>query len=322
MHRVSSFLSHWWLVVPIWFCLVTPSQAKPPHVVVSIKPIHSLVHGVMQGVAEPVLLMTGAQSPHTFNLRPSDTRHLAAADLIVLVSKGFETFLVNILDSLSSHTRTLELMQQQGIINLPIRSGGLWESGRHHPHYELEHSQHESFSQQQQRDPHIWLSPHNALVIIDLVQQALIALDPPNTNNYQRNADMMKSKIEQMDQVLLKRLAGIQKVPFIVFHDAYQYFEHHYRLNAIGSITLSPERLPGAKRIHEIHSQLAQQRVRCIFSEPQFEPKLLRTIAQGNSVRTGILDPLGGDLPVGSEAYFTLMQNLTDNLLQCLEAES
>ena len=301
------------LLMLLALILPTPGSAAAPRVMVTIKPIHSLVAGVMQGIATPELLISGAQSPHTFTLRPSDVRKLNSADLILWVGRDFETFLTHTLEALPTQIKVLELLNSQGIAKLPIRRGGVWERG--HDHAEDGHDKRSDTAY----DPHIWLSPQNAREIVTLVKETLIALDPDNTERYQQNARQLKTRLNDLDQELLTRLTKIQWVPYIVFHDAYQYFERHYRLHAIGSITLGPERKPGARRIHEIHAKLEKLEARCIFSEPQFEPKLLKTLVQGTQVRSGVLDPLGADLPAGTEAYFTLMRDLTDNLVTCLE---
>jgi zinc transport system substrate-binding protein len=303
----------------LWFVLglMTTSPcllAAGPQVVVTLKPIHSLVAGVMAGIGEPDLLLSGAQSPHTFTLRPSDVRKLGAADLIVWVGRDFETFLTQSLKSLSPRTRVLALQDSPGIAQLPIRRGGVWEE--RHGHADAGDHKHA----EQAIDPHIWLSPRNAREIVTRVKQALIELDPGNTAGYQTNARALKARLNDLDQALLARLTPVQWVPFIVFHDAYQYFERHYELNAIGSITLSPDRKPGARRIHEIHAKLERLEARCIFSEPQFEPKLIKAIVAGTQVRTGVLDPVGADIPAGREAYFILMRRLTDSLVTCLKA--
>jgi zinc transport system substrate-binding protein len=290
-----------------------PAWSAVPRVVVTIKPIHSLVAGVMAGVGKPELLLNGAQSPHTVTLRPSDVKKIGGADLIVWVGKDFEIFLTHSLKSLSPQTHVLQLQDSPGIAQLPIREGGVWES--RHEHTETSHDEPSG----QPIDSHIWLSPQNAREIVTLVKQALIEIDPDNEQRYQDNARELKTRLNDLDQELLARLTPVQWVPFIVFHDAYQYFERHYQLNAIGSITLSPDRKPGARRIHEIHAKLEKLEARCIFSEPQFEPKLLKTIVAGTQVRTGVLDPIGADIPAGKDAYFVLMRRLSDSLVTCLE---
>jgi len=171
---------------------------------------------------------------------------------------------------------------------------------------------------QHRYDPHIWLSPRNAENIARIVLDKLLALDPGNATTYKENYRSLISQIQDLEQQLQNQTAAIQDIPFLVFHDAYQYFERQYRLNAIGSVTLSAERSPGAKRIHQIRRRIKEQNSRCIFREPQFEPKLLATLVEGSKTRTDILDPLGAELTAGPDAYFTLMRNLSGNLAECL----
>lgn len=320
MNIRPAMLQNSWLILLILTILAIPAQAASPRIMVSIKPIHSLVAGVMQGVGEPDLLITGTQSPHTFNLRPSDVKKLNSAELIIWVGEGFETFLTHTLASLPSQTRIVKLMGHAGVAQLPIRQGGVWEKRHHHRKQETTGVPHTANQKEPHHsDPHIWLSPTNARTIVGIVKEKLSEIDPDNAARYQQNARNLKNQLNKLDQELLERLSKVQWIPFIVFHDAYQFFERHYTLNVIGSITLSPERMPGAKRIHEIRAKLKKLGVRCIFSEPQFEPKLIKTIVEGTEVRTGTLDPLGAELPAGTEAYFSLMRNLTSQLVACLE---
>ena len=195
-----------------------------PKVVVTIKPIHSLVIGVMAGVGKPELLLSGAQSPHTFTLRPSDIRKLGDADLIVWVGQDFETFLSHTLQSLLPRTRVLQLQSSRGIAQLPIRHGGVWEDRHNHAETEPE------AQSEQHIDPHIWLSPQNAREIVTLVKEALIEIDPEHAEQYQTNARELKTRLNDLEQELFTRMTPVQWVPFIVFHDAYQYFERQYQL--------------------------------------------------------------------------------------------
>ena len=288
------------------------APADAPQVVVSIKPIHSLVAGVMLGLGKPELLIPATQSPHSFSLRPSDVRKLRSAKLIVWVGEDFETPLTHILESVSDRTRIIELMVQPDIHHLPTRKGGVWEKKRHHA------GKIEQTGQHHHSDPHIWLSIKNAGEIVRITRDALTEIDPENKARYQINAEQMFVRLDELDRELRNDLSTVREIPFIVFHDAYRFFQQHYELNAVGSITLSPERQPGAKRIHEVHTKLQRLGVRCIFSEPQFEPKLLKTIVEDTQVKTGILDPIGTDLPAGPGAYFLLLRNLADNLVECL----
>ena len=125
-----------------------------------------------------------------------------------------------------------------------------------------------------------------------------------------------------LEAELAETLAPVRATPYIVFHDAYQYFERRFGLGAVGSITISPERAPGAKRISEIRARLRDTGAVCVFAEPQFEPTLTRTVVEGTETRVAVLDPLGADLVPGAAAYGTLLRNLATSLRDCLTAPS
>lgn len=286
-----------------------PSSARAsesPQVVVSIKPIHALVSGVMDGVAEPQLLVKGGGSPHGYVLRPSEAKALAAADLIVWVGPQLESFLARPLATLGRHASQLQLISELEERLLPAREGGSWdnhEADSHHHHDEHEYN------------PHVWLDPLLAQSIVEHTAAALIRLDPDRGSVYAANSERVRARLQDLHLQLQQTLAPVSQVPYVVFHDAYPYFEARYGLNAVGSISVDPERRPGVRRILEIREKLNALQARCVFSEPQFEPRLVATIIEGTGARTGILDPLGIDLEPGFDSYFQLLQRLADNLV-------
>jgi zinc transport system substrate-binding protein len=285
------------------------AAAAAPKVVVSIKPIHSLVAAVMAGIGEPALIVAGGSSPHVYTLRPSDARKLEAADIVFWVGPILEGFLAKPIASLAAKAEIVELDRAPGVALLPARKGGDWD--------EDEHDHHEAASAAEQ-DGHLWLDPANAKAIVSLAEARLSALDPANAQRYQSNAAALQQRLDALDAGLRQRLGPVRGLPFVVFHDAYQYFERRYALSAIGSITVSPEHLPGAQRIQSIHDKVARLGARCVFSEPQFEPRLVQTVIEGTQARTAVLDPEGAALRAGPELYFTLMDGLADALATCL----
>ncbi|MDX2494941.1 MAG: zinc ABC transporter substrate-binding protein [Desulfuromusa sp.] len=296
-------------------CLFSPALAAEPaapQVVVSIKPLHSLVAGVMQGVGKPLLLVKGGGSPHGYVLRPSEARALAKAQLVVWVGHELESFLQKPLLTLGKKAHQLALAAELEGDLLVKRQGGTWEGRAHKHSSEAEHTGHNR--QLQTADLHLWLDPALAKQIVILAGQKLSEIDPDHRSEYQNNVTTIITKLDQLDEKLKKQLAPVKDVPYIVFHAAYQYFESAYGLNVVGSITIDPERKPGAKRIRDIRQKIDQLGARCVFSEPQFESRLIATVIEGTGAKTGILDPLGADLPEGPEAYFQLMNRLADNL--------
>ena len=294
--------------------------ADPPSVVVSIKPIHALVTGVMQGVAEPELLIKGGSSPHNYSMRPSAARVLAKSDLVIWIGPQLESFLEKPLATLGKNAQKLELLKAVEGPLLEIREGGTWE-GDHHEHeakhhdHEAEHHDHENDEHPDEVNPHIWLSPLLAQQIVSTTARVLSELDPTHQQRYAENSYRMRERLNKLHNELINRLAPVKTIPYIVFHDAYHYFENSYGLNAVGSISVNAERAPGARRIAEIRAKIKTLQARCVFSEPQFESRLVQTVIEGTGARTGVLDPLGAELAAGEDSYFILLHNLADNLI-------
>jgi zinc transport system substrate-binding protein len=288
-------------------CARDPAGAAVPKVVASIKPIHSLVAGVMEGVAEPDLIVTGGASPHTYTLKPSDAKRLERADLVFWIGPILDGFLAKPLAALGRPGVAVELDRAPGVTLLPARAGGAWEADE-------DHAAHSALEQ----DGHLWLDPDNAKAIVRLAAARLSALDRANAARYAENAAALERRLDALDATLQQRLAPLAGRRFVVFHDAYQYFERRYGLAAIGSITVSPENPPSAGRVQAIRDKVRTLGARCVFREPQFEPRLVDVVIAGTPARTGVLDPEGALLPRGPGLYFALLNGLADNLVRCL----
>ena len=321
-------LNRFCLGVFLFWITLTVQANQLPRVVVSIKPIHSLVMNIMDGIAVPYLLLSGGESPHTYSLRPSQVRQLHQANLLIWIDPNIEIFLNKTIATLSDQTQQLRLFELPNLILLKIRKGGAWETIHSHAHSEEEGTIltpkelaeiHSTTSDQvYQWDQHIWLDPHNAKIMANAIAQALSQVDPEHASQYTKNTNLLIQRLDELDQNLQKVLSASQNLPFLVFHDAYHYFENRYHLAAVGSITLSPETLPSAKRLQALRTLIKQLQVRCIFSEPQFESTLVKTLIEGTSVRPGTLDPIGIKLAAGKEAYFELLRQLAQSLNECL----
>ncbi len=317
--RQISF-SEWWrgasipglgCVVLCLFC--APTFAALPRVVVSINPFYGLVASVMQGVAKPSLLLKSGASPHEYTLKPSEIRALEAATLIFWGGPALESFLIKPLAQ--QQAKIVAFEQVAGLRLLPLRTDMEWESidsevsGHHHHH-------HSHGDAQGSIDMHFWLDPHNAIVITKAIVRQLSAVDPEHQSHYQANGTALIARLNALDLKLRKKLQSIHAMPFVVFHDAYQYFERHYHLHGAGSISLHPELPPSVKRLSVIRAIIEKQKVVCLFSEPQFSPALVHSIADDLPVKIGVLDPIGTD--ASPEGYFTLMDNLSEALTGCL----
>jgi zinc transport system substrate-binding protein len=398
------------------------APSPPPSTVVSIAPIHSLVAGVMAGVGEPVLLVKGGASPHTYTLKPSDAAALAGAQIVFRVGPGLETFLDHPLETLAGQADVVDLADAPGLTLMPLREGGLWAphdhgheaaadadhaepAGADHDHDHAEGESHAAEADHQhageateasdedhdhaaaaptadhdhdhaaahtdadahgneadgneadghehadahghdahahdahaqdahgheaaghdhahghadEHDMHLWLDPRNAAAMTRAIVATLSDADPANADRYAANGAALEARLAALDQRLAGELAPVREKPFIVFHDAYQYFDARYDLDAVGTITVSPDRAPGAARIQEIRDILAERGAVCVFTEPQFEPRVVTRLVEDTGVRTGVLDPdaAAGHTP-GPELYFELMTDLSKSLVDCL----
>ncbi|TCO83758.1 zinc transport system substrate-binding protein [Plasticicumulans lactativorans] len=293
------------------------AAAAAPRVLATIKPVQSLAAGVMAGVGEPKVLVSGRASEHDFSLRPSDMRAITEADLVLWIGPSLEGFMIR---PLAAHpqVRAVALLDAPGIDTLAPRAGGAWEVHEHGAHDDHDHDDHDGAGHGAQVEPHIWLDPRNAQAITRAIAAALSERDPANGATYARNAEAQVARLAALEDELAARLAPLRGRPFVVFHDAYAYFERRFDLTAVGSITVSPERKPSAQRIQAIRQKIRDSGARCVFSEPQFDAALVATLVEDTGVHRGELDPTGTDAAGGADAYFTLLRRLAAALAGCL----
>jgi len=288
-----------------------------PEVVVSIKPIHSLVAAIMDGVGKPDLIVEGAASPHTYSLKPSNAEALQAAKVIFWVGPGMEAFLQKPLSALGSNAVIAELDKAPGLTKLRFREGGPFEADD-----DGDEPVADADNPLQQFDTHLWLDPMNAKAMAAEITTTLVAADPANALTYQANQTSLDDRLDSLDKEILATVAPIKDRPFVVFHDAYQYFERRYGVRVAGSITVSPDAIAGAARVSEIHAKVATLGATCVFAEPQFEPRLIDVVIEGTSAKSGVLDPEAATLKEGPELYFDLMHGIANSLKSCLSHDS
>ncbi|WP_340148536.1 zinc ABC transporter substrate-binding protein [uncultured Sneathiella sp.] len=308
------------IFISLMFALLiagTASTATARDVVVTIKPLHSLVQGVMGDTGEATLLIEGAQSLHGFSLKPSQVKYLQKARIVFYVNETMESFLKTALDSLPEGVHKVPLAHLPDIELLERREGGAWDE-HDHDHGHSHTHEHEGEHGLEEDNLHIWLDPDIAKSIVRAVAEELAGLYPENRGIYMANADALTARLIELDTELAEKLAPVQGQPYVVLHDAYPYFERRYNLMAVGSLTLDPETPASAKKLRDIREKLKETSARCIFREPQFDDRLVRTAAEGMDIKFGTLDPLGADIDPGAELYFSLLTGLADNVADCL----
>lgn len=316
-------------------CFVSSAFAEPPKVLATIKPLQALAASVMQGVGQPNLLLRATASAHTYALKPSDVQAIQRADLLFWIGPGYESFMAKAVATLPKSGKVMQMSEARGVTLLPTREGGVWEehsdgetapgnkitanrsnrsSGHSHDHA---HGHDDG-----EDDMHLWLDPINAKAILVAMSEALGQADAANAARYAANAKAAAAEIDALDAELMTKLAPLKDKSFIVFHDAYQYYEKRFGLSAVGSITVTPDRTPGPRRLSELRKKITDQGALCVFSEPQFTSGLVGTVLSGTKARGGVLDPLGAAAPDGPGGYAGLMRDIANSLSSCLLAAS
>ena len=290
--------------------------AEVPSVVATIKPLHSLVAAVMGDLGTPALIVKGAASPHSYSLKPSDAQALQSAKLVFWTGHGLELFLQDSINTLAPGATIVELSKSPGIELLPPRETGTFE--HHNDGDEAPADDAHGHAHGEEHDLHFFLDPANAKVMVATIADSLVAADPEHADIYRANAARETADLDALIAETEASLAPIKDRPFVVFHDAYQYFEKRFGLNVAGSVTLSPEIAPGADRINEIRAKLKTLDAACVFAEPVFEPRIVNVLTEGTTARQGVLDPEGANLDEGPGLYRQLIENLTASLKACL----
>ena len=305
-------------------------------VVASIKPIHSLASYLMDGIAKPDLIVDGYASPHGFALKPSHAKMLQNADIVFWVGEDLENFLEKPLSSIAKKAEKIELLEVKGLNKLKFRERNIFDDHEDHDDHghkkKDDHDDHDHDSHAKKKDghddhdeheghnhgefdPHIWLDPINAKVILFEMSKHLIENDPSNETAYRANLSKAYKEIDKLTKDVTAELS--ESTASIVFHDAYQYFEKRFNVNILGTFTVNTDVLPGAEQLSEIREVIEHDKVACVFSEPQFNPDIIKAVAKDMNIKTGIVDPLGATLNPGKTLYFDLIKNMSKSFKGC-----
>ena len=304
-----------------------PGHAEVPTVAVDIPPVASLVRQIMGDLGQPRLILPTGVSPHGYAMRPSQARTLQNADIVFWVGRDLTVWLARAIKALAADAVSVSLSDVPGITLLPFRHGSTFEA-HHHDHDNEKNADRDDETSGRAgyddhghngTDPHVWLDPENARVWLEVIAAEMAKLDPDNASAYFHRAQVGRDALTELIHHLSDQLARIRGRPFVVFHDAYQYFEHRFNIGAAGAIVLSEASDPGPARIANIRGAVRNLDVNCVFAEPQFEVKLIATVIEGTDARSGMLDLLGASLRAGPVLYSQLLRNLVRDLVDCLE---
>ncbi len=309
MRCLTSFLA-------VLLC-ATPALAAPK-VIASVVPVHGIVDAVMGDVGRPELLLKGRMSEHRASFTANQVAELGKADLVFIVGHGLEAKLAQLSGTEAVNGKTfIELAQAPGIATLAVRRGGGFE-----PH---DHDAEEAEAEDAHAegilsfDPHVWLDPENAKAMAVQVTAELSTADPGNAATYMANAIAFGTSVDETAAAIAAQLAPVKHRPYVVFHDAYQYFEKHFGLGPVGAIADVSAHAPSAQRLKDIRGKITATKAVCVFREPQYDDKVVNTVIEDTGARAGVLDPLGADVTPGPGAYQQLLRNLGQGLVDCLK---
>lgn len=308
-------------------------------VVTTIKPVHSLTASIMEGVGEPVLIIEGIESPHDYQPKPSDAKLLEEADVVVWIGPDLESAISTAILNLSKNAISVELSKTKGLKLFEFRSSlvhhdeeehmdehdedhdhehGDEHAEEHGDEHGDEHSEDHHAHKEGAVDMHVWLDVSNAILMADEIARALKVAYPQHSDQFESNFKVLQEKLHGLEHELEAQAESIKDRPYIVFHDAYQYLEKWLGLESVAAVHLNPAITPGVGQINEVREAIAKTGAICAFAEPQFNPGVLNTVAEGTDIKMGMIDPLGQGVEAGPNAYFELMQNIVSALRDCL----
>jgi len=338
-------------IIALFICSgVNVFATETTGVISTIQPINSLVSAIIGNTGKSITIIPSEQSPHDFKLKPSDVKVLQNGNIIFYVSNHLESSITKVLKNLPKNIKLINLMEESGVNHLAIRDNDAWERHDHHGHddhddhdkhgkknddhddhdkHGKKHDDHDDHDKhgkkhddhddhEKEDDVHVWLSPDNAIKIVQKVNKVLSLYFPENSKIYNDNTTKFIDKIRNLKMELVKELSPIKNKPYIVFHDAYQYFEKTFELNAVGSVALEGDIASSPKQISIIKDKIVKSKASCVFQEPQFDSKLVKIVVEGTDAKIGTLDPLGVNISENKDFYLQLLTNMTKSLKECL----
>lgn len=306
----------------------TSVMADVPNVAADIAPVHSLVSRVMEGVGAPKLVIKSGASPHDYRLRPSEAKALQDADLVFWMGEELTPWMNGALETLASKASITTLLDQEGVTLHDFRESALFEAHDHDEDKDhKDHDDHDDHNDDKDHkdhddhgghDPHAWLSPENAKLWLNIIASKLSVADPQNAASYFMNAAAGQAEMEEMIVEVNVMLKPVQGGKFVVFHDAYQYFENDFDFYASGAISLGDSSDPSPARIQKVQKRIRDEGIQCVLAEPQFNEGLVVTVMEGSEATASVIDPLGAELNTGPNLYTQLIKNMAKTLRDCL----
>jgi len=286
-----------------------------PNVVVSIKPIHSIVSALMEGTSRPQLLLESSDSAHTFHLKPSQLSLLSNADLVITIGDSFETGLKKTLGNIKDSSRVI--VSEINDLNLyDFRNVDIDEINKDEKDKHTDHEEHEEHAG---LDLHLWLDIVNMQKTAQYISEKLIIIDPNNSNVYEANLIKIHSRLNKLKLELQQQLAPVKSEKFAIFSDTLQYFEKSFEFQKPVIITPYHGARLSIHRTLEARKKMKDLKIKCLLYGPENTSKKMDVLSEGLPIKALRIDILGAKLNAGSEQYFNLMKGLSSQLVKCLE---
>ena len=292
-------------------------------VLISIPPVYSLALGLSEGTyIQPELLLTNGASPHSYSLKPSDVEKIEKAKLIVIVDEHLEGFLQKALAD--KRDKVLELSKVAGVRTYPLRTA-------HHHHaendaekagehgHEHEHEHENNGHSLSEIDEHIWADTDNAKAIVNALAEVLVKMYPESSDKYNENKQKLFARLDALQEKQRAELSEVKDEPFLVYHDGWQYFEKQNGLRGVGSVVLDEDIMQSVRGRIALADKVKKLQVKCLFTEPQFDSKAVKSLATDLGLKTAEIDLLGYDMSKDENLYFDLMLQNTDKIKNCLK---
>lgn len=283
------------LFIALTAVLLFNSQAMAQlSITTSIRPLQFIVEAIAGDRAEVLSVIDQQDSPHNFTISPSDRLAMQRADLLLWIGPEFEFFLADIFQQRARSARVVTALELPGLESIAMGEG--------------------------LADPHLWLDPVNGALIGRAIASALTELDQSNRDYFEENLHDFMSRLAGLDQEVNERLSGFGARPYVVYHDAYRYFERRFELSRALVLLRNPEVQPSMREILSTRQELRRIRPSCLFMELDADPALLDTLLGDMPVKRAVIDLLGYDIPGGATAYISLIAGVAASFADCLLA--
>ena len=294
------------------------TQAANAAVVASLKPLGFIASAIADGVTDTEVLLPDGASEHDYSLRPSDVKRLQGADLVVWIGPEMEAFMEKSAKNIPNE-KQVTIAQLKDV--KPLLMKGADDDDDDHGHGDAHGEKSDEHHHHGDYNMHLWLSPEIARASAVAIHEKLVELMPQSRAKLDANLKDFEAQLASTETQVGNELAPLKGKGYFVFHDAYGYFEKQFGLTPLGHFTVNPEIQPGAQRLHEIRTQLVEQKATCVFAEPQFRPAVVESVARGTSVRMGTLDPLGTNIKLGKTSYSEFLNQLANQYASCLKGD-